>query len=48
MDTGISFSYKVSYGKIFPFQGLSLNYPNNEKRKEIPKNRALKALLIGL
>ena len=45
---GMSFSYKVSYGKIFPFQGFSLNYANKEKRKEIPKSRALKVLLTGV
>ena len=46
--TGMSFSYKISYGKIFPFQGLSLHYRNNIKSKEIPKSRALKVLLTGV
>jgi len=46
--SGMSFSYKVSYGRVFPFQGLSLNYANPAKRKEIPKSRALKVLLTGV
>jgi hypothetical protein len=46
--SGMSFSHSVSYGKIFPFQGLSLDYRNATQSKEIPKNRALKVLLTGV
>jgi len=44
----MSFSHNVSYGRIFPFQGLSLDYSSRTKRNEIPKSRALKVLLTGV
>ncbi len=46
--SGMSFGKDVDYGKIFPFQGLSLDYSNGSSPKEIPQNRAFKVLILPL
>jgi hypothetical protein len=44
--SGMRFERDVDYGKIFPFQGLSLTYSNGSSAKEIPQNRAYKVLIL--
>jgi len=44
--SGMRFGMDVDYGKIFPFQGLSLSYSNGSSAKEIPQNRAYKILIL--
>ena len=44
--SGMRFSKDVDYGKIFPFQGLSLSYSNGSSAKEIPQNRAYRVLIL--
>jgi hypothetical protein len=46
--SGMRFARDVDYGKIFPFQGLSLTYSNGSSAKEIPQNRAYKVLILPL
>ena len=41
--SGMRFAKDIDYGKIFPFQGLSLTYSNGSSAKEIPQNRALQS-----
>jgi len=40
--SGMSFSRDVSYGRIFPFQGLTLRYENGSNRKLISRSNAFK------
>ena len=44
--SGMRFAKDIDYGKIFPFQGLSLTYSNGSSAKEIPQNRAYKVLIL--
>ena len=44
--SGMSFGKDVAYGKVFPFQGLSLTYRNGSSPKLIPQNRAFKVLIL--
>ena len=44
--SGMSFGKDVAYGRVFPFQGLSLTYSNGSSAKEIPQNRAYKVLIL--
>ena len=46
--SGMIFGKDVGYGKIFPFQGLSLSYSNGSSPKVIPQNRAYKVLILPL
>ena len=46
--SGMSFGKDVAYGKIFPFQGLSLTYSNGSSPKVIPQNRAYRVLILPL
>lgn len=44
--SGMSFEKDVAYGRVFPFQGLSLTYRNGSSPKMIPQNRAYKVLIL--
>ena len=44
--SGMSFGKDVAYGRVFPFQGLSLTYRNGSSSKMIPQNRAYKVLIL--
>jgi hypothetical protein len=44
--SGMSFGIDVAYGRVFPFQGLSLTYRNGSSSKMIPQNRAYKVLIL--
>ena len=44
--SGMSFGKEVAYGRVFPFQGLSLTYRNGSSPKLIPQNRAFKVLIL--
>ena len=46
--SGMSFGKDVAYGRIFPFQGLSLTYSNGSSAKAIPQNRAYRVLILPL
>jgi len=46
--SGMSFGKDVGYGRIFPFQGLSLHYSNGSSPKVIPQNRAFKVIILPL
>jgi hypothetical protein len=44
--SGMNFGKDVAYGRVFPFQGLSLTYRNSSSPKLIPQNRAFKVLIL--
>lgn len=44
--SGMNFEKDVAYGRVFPFQGLSLTYRNGSSPKMIPQNRAYKVLIL--